>query len=219
MRIVNTRADVHVQAHQMQAVAVDLCQRGGHVGVPNAVFAVLAAGVGFVAVAMAKTGVDAQPHLVTSLLGCAAGHAQLTQHVHRPGIHRDAVGHHAGQRGVIEQVGGENDVLDGVASHHGAVNFTQRHRIDLHALLAHQAQQMHIGIGLLRIANDVKRLQRRNARPNGRGVVNPQRRAVVLRQSAKGVRGKWVHAADGARFRLCKQCSMHCKLIQSGYAV
>jgi len=52
---------VHVQADQPQAVARDRLQRGGDVLRPDAVLAVLAAGVGLAAVAVAEAGVDAQP--------------------------------------------------------------------------------------------------------------------------------------------------------------
>ena len=62
------------------------CQRCRQVTVPDAVFAVFAAGIGLVAVAVAKTWVDAQPDFV-------AGRArpQLAQHVDRTGIDGNAV--------------------------------------------------------------------------------------------------------------------------------
>ena len=95
---------------QRQAVLADRGHRLWQVGVPDAVFAVLAARVGLVAVAVAKTGVDAQPHLVARAHG-----AQLVQHVDAAGVHRDAVLHHAGQRGAVQQVGGEDDAVAGRA--------------------------------------------------------------------------------------------------------
>ena len=62
--VIHARADVHVQPHQLQAVLANPGQRGWQIGVPDAVFAVFATGVGLVAVAMAETGVDAQPDRV-----------------------------------------------------------------------------------------------------------------------------------------------------------
>jgi hypothetical protein len=68
------------------------------------VLAVLAAGVGLVAVAVAEAGVDAQPDMV------ARSGGQLVQHVDGAGVHGHLVLHHGGQRGLVHQVGGEDDV-------------------------------------------------------------------------------------------------------------
>ena len=106
MAVVHARADVHVQAHELQAVAADGCQRGAEVGVPDAVLAVLAAGVGLVAVAVAEAGVDAQPH------GMAGrGRTELLQHVDGAGVHRDVVLDDGGQRRVVQQVRRKHDLV------------------------------------------------------------------------------------------------------------
>jgi len=52
---------VHVQADQLEAAAADLGERLAELGVPDAVLAVRAAGVGLVAVAVAKPRVEPQP--------------------------------------------------------------------------------------------------------------------------------------------------------------
>ena len=73
---VSARADVHVQADEVEPVAVDARQRFAQVFVPDAVFARLATGVDLVAVPVAEARVDAQPNGVT-----AAALAELRQHV------------------------------------------------------------------------------------------------------------------------------------------
>jgi hypothetical protein len=76
MAVVHARADVHVQAGQHQAAGLDGVQRGFQFAVPDAVLAVLAAGVGLVAVAVAEAGVDAQPDMVA--LGAAASWCSMS---------------------------------------------------------------------------------------------------------------------------------------------
>jgi hypothetical protein len=61
----------------------------------------------------------------------------------------------------VDQVGGEHDARVcprrvRVAGGQRALDLAQRHRVHHHALLAHQAQQVHVGIGLLRIADGVE---------------------------------------------------------------
>ena len=67
--------------------------------------AVLAPGVGLVAVAMAKAGVDAQPHRVAG-----ACRTQLVQHGYGATVDRNAQLHQAWQRGAVQQVGGKHDL-------------------------------------------------------------------------------------------------------------
>ncbi len=62
--VVDARADVHVQAYQVQAMRADDGQRLRQFFVPDTVLAVFAARVGLVAVAMAIAGIDAQPDAV-----------------------------------------------------------------------------------------------------------------------------------------------------------
>ena len=82
--IVNARADMHMDPDQLQLIATHHFQRRRQVAVPDAMLAILTAGIGFLAVAVAKARVDAQPDAM------ARRHlAQLAQHVDRAGVHRD----------------------------------------------------------------------------------------------------------------------------------
>ncbi len=165
----------------MQAVLGNGVQRGVQVGVPDAVLAVLAAGVGLVAVAVAKARVDAQPHAVA--LRCSA---QLVQHVDGAGVHRHFVLDHGGQRGFVHHVGGEDDVRRLASGHiagcHRAQDFATRDGIHLHALLAHQLQDVDVGAGLLCKADGVKGLELGNALTDHLGVIHPQRGAERIGQ-------------------------------------
>ena len=52
---------MHVDPHQLELIATHHFQRRRQMAVPDPVFAVFAAGVGFLAVAVTKSRVDAQP--------------------------------------------------------------------------------------------------------------------------------------------------------------
>jgi hypothetical protein len=96
---------MHVQTLQLEATGLDGVQRAHQLAVPDAVLAVLTAGVGLVGVAVAKAGVDAQPHRVPR-----AGSAQLVEHVDRAAVHRHTHFGHTRQRGTVQDVSGEHDV-------------------------------------------------------------------------------------------------------------
>jgi hypothetical protein len=119
------------------------------------VLAVLAAGVGLVAVAVAEAGVDAQPDRMAG-----RGRGQLVQHVDRAGVDRHAVLDHGGQRGFVHHVGGEDDLgvraPGGIARGQRALDLAARDRIDLDALLAHQLEDVDVGAGFLREADGVE---------------------------------------------------------------
>jgi len=110
MAVIDAGANVHVQAHQFEPMLVDHCERLGEIRMPDAVLAVLAAGIGLVAVAVAETGVDAQPDAVARRLG-----AQLVEHVDGACVHRDLLLDHLGQRRFIHQIGGKHDLRFAVA--------------------------------------------------------------------------------------------------------
>ena len=93
-----------MQPLQCQTVAADFGQGGLQVSMPDAVLAVLAAGVGLIAMAMTKTWVNAQPHRVTGADG-----TQLLQHVDGAAIDGDAQLDQARQRRAVQQVGSEDD--------------------------------------------------------------------------------------------------------------
>ena len=112
---------------------------------------------------------------------------KLFQHIHRTGIDRDLQLVHARQRGVVYQVSGEDDrVAVGFRIKPGrqrTFDFTQRYGVNLHALLAHQAQNMNIGAGLLRKTHHVKLMQRGDFLANNLRIVDPHRTAEFGRQA------------------------------------
>ena len=63
--VIDAGANVHMNAYQLQAVALQYLKRGRHIGIPDPVLAVFAPGVGFLAMAVAKARVDAQPDAMT----------------------------------------------------------------------------------------------------------------------------------------------------------
>ncbi len=190
--VVHARADVHVQTHQLQAALGDDRQRHRQVAVPDAVLAVLATGIGLVAVAMAEAGVDAQPDRMAGR--CLA---QLVQHVDGAGIDGDFVLDHGGQRGLVHHIGGEHDVgrlakTALVAGRQRAQHFAARDRIDLDALRTHQLQHMDVGAGLLGKAHRIKSLQLCDALADGVRVIHPQRGVEVIGQLPQQIGGKGV---------------------------
>ena len=76
MRVVHTGANMHMNPHQLQLVALNHLQRRGKIAIPDPVLAVLAAGIGFLAMAVAEARVNAQPDAVTR-----RDFAQLAQHI------------------------------------------------------------------------------------------------------------------------------------------
>jgi len=84
-----------------------------------------------------------------------------------------------GERLLIEQVGGEDDLGRLRAGFETgcqrAQDLTPRHRIDLHALLAHQPQDMGIRAGFLRKSDHVEAGQCSNARADDGSVIDPER--------------------------------------------
>jgi hypothetical protein len=131
--VVDARADVHVQADQLQPMLADRRQRSRQVGMPDAVLAVLAAGVGLVAVAVAEAGVDAQPD------GMAGrGAPSWCSMSIEPALTSNAVLGDGGQRGVVQQVGGEDDLVAAgfIARGQRPQDLATRHRIDLARPLA-----------------------------------------------------------------------------------
>ncbi len=92
-----------MQPYQVQAGGVDHVQRHFQIGMPDTVLAVLAAGVGLVAVAVAESRVNTQPDAVAG-----RGVAKLPQHVDGAGVHWNAICHYPGQRGMVQQIGCEH---------------------------------------------------------------------------------------------------------------
>src|SRR5476651_1022949 len=95
---------MHVQAGDCQTAALGPVETLADLRVPDAVFRLLAAGVGLLAVAVAKTGVDAQRDV--SAGGAAA---ELLDHVGRAAIDVDIVLHAQVERFAVEDVGRIDD--------------------------------------------------------------------------------------------------------------
>ena len=66
--------------------------------------AVFAAGIGFLAVAMAKARVYAQPDAVAG-----RNLTELLEHIHRTGIYRDLQFVNARQRRIVDRIGSKDD--------------------------------------------------------------------------------------------------------------
>ena len=65
MAVIHARANVHVNTHQLQVVTLQHVKRGWHVGIPDAVLAVFAAGVRFLAMTVTETRIHTQPDAMT----------------------------------------------------------------------------------------------------------------------------------------------------------
>src|SRR5690606_15573557 len=88
-----------------------------------------------------------------------------------------------------------------------------RDRVDLHALFAHQLEDVDVGAGLLRKADGVEARQLGNARAYGCGVIDPQRRAVLVGQGPQlggSERAGHCVAAGGEKWKSAEQlaCEM-----------
>ncbi len=73
---------MHMNAHQFQLITLNHLQRRRKVAIPDTVLAVLAAGIGFLAMPVTKTWVDAQPYTMPW-----RNLTQLFQHINRPGVY------------------------------------------------------------------------------------------------------------------------------------
>jgi hypothetical protein len=170
--VVHPGANVHVHAHQVQAMGLDARQRLVQLFVPDAMLAVFAAGIGLAAVAMAEARVDADPHAV-------AGRAltQLVQHVDGAGVDFDLRRHHAFQGGAVQRVAGQHHAgrvtVNARAGGEGPFHLTQRHGVQHQAMGAHQAQHMQVRVGFLGETYGVEHVQLLDTIGDGAGVVCP----------------------------------------------
>ena len=151
------------------------------VRVPDAVLGLLSAGVGLLAVAVAKAGVEPQRDFATRRR-CA----ELVDHVRRAAIDVDAVLHHQLQRLGVEDVGRVNDrrrvALSRISGGQRPANLARAHRVDQHAVASHQVQDRQVRASLLGEANDVERRQVGHALEDLRPVIDIGRRAKLLGQ-------------------------------------
>jgi hypothetical protein len=95
---------MHMNTHQLQAVALNHFKRSRQIGIPDPVLAVFTAGIGFLAVTVAKSRVDTQPDAMAG-----RNLSELLQHIHRTRIHRNAQFMYAGQRRFVNQVSREHN--------------------------------------------------------------------------------------------------------------
>ncbi|SVK54259.1 Uncharacterised protein [Acinetobacter baumannii] len=172
---------MHMHANQLQAIAADLLHRLRQIGIPDAVFTVLTTGVGFLAVAVAKPRINAQPHRMSG-----GSLAELIQHIDGTCVDRDLQCANARQRRMIQYVRGKHDIARLAArlktGLQRPLDFAERHRIHLHALLAHQAQNMNVRTGFLRETDSVEVAQLSDALADDVGIISPDRATEALRQ-------------------------------------
>ena len=178
---------MHMNTHQLQLIALNYLQRRRKIAVPDAVLAVLSPGIGFLTVSMPKARVYAEPHAMAR-----RELAQLFQHIDRPGIYRNAQFMHPGERRFINHIGGKDNLIFAryKTCRQRAFNFAKRDGIDLHALLAHQAQNMNIRTCLLGKTHHVKLTQFGNLRANNLRIIDPHRAAEFGRQAQQVVGGQ-----------------------------
>ena len=91
------------------------------------------------------------------------------------------------ERGLVHHVGGVDDVgwfakARSEACGQRAQDLAARDGVHLHALFAHQLEDVDIGAGLLREAHGVESLELGDALADGGGVIDPQRGAVLIGQ-------------------------------------
>ena len=131
---------MHVQAGNAQPVGIGAAEAILQVGVPNAVLRLFTAGVGFLAVAVAETGIDAQRNVMAR-----GALAQLIDHVGRAAIGMNAMLHDHFQRSLrrkcrqckppaAEHCG--SSPVGSKSGGQGTMNFAGTNGIDEHALAA-----------------------------------------------------------------------------------
>ena len=97
--------DVHVEARDGTLVLGGAGDAVGQLRVPDAVFRLLAAGVGFLAVAVAEPGVDTERDA-----SAGAALAVLVDHVGRAAVDGDLLCGHEVERFTVEDIGGVDDL-------------------------------------------------------------------------------------------------------------
>ncbi len=106
MAIINAGTNVHMDTDKFQSVFLHYRQRRRKIAMPDAVFAVFAPGVGFLAVAVTKARIHAQPDAMPR-----RNLTKLRQHIYRAGIDRNMQFTDARQRGGVNHIGGKNDII------------------------------------------------------------------------------------------------------------
>ncbi len=166
--------------------------------VPDAVLRLLAAGIGFLAVAVAEAGVDAQGDFAA---GCSL--AQLIDHVRRAAIDVNAVLDDQIERFAIENIGRVDDrrrIADGrIPGRQSAADFAGADRVDQHAVAADQVEDRQVRAGLLGITDVVESLQVADPLDDLGRIVDEQRGAELAGQIGHSQAG-YLGANDRKRF-------------------
>src|SRR6476620_12555123 len=105
MRQVGTATDVHMQTADRQAVMVGAAQAVVELLVPDAVLALLPAGVRLLTVAVAKAGVDPQRDVCTRRTL-----PKLIDHFGRAAVNRNSKLHHGIQRLAVKDISRVNNL-------------------------------------------------------------------------------------------------------------
>jgi hypothetical protein len=169
----------------------------------------LAAGVGFLAVAVAKTGIKPQRDACSGREG-----AQLVDHVGRTAVDVDAVFDNQAQRLALENVGRINDwrriTFGDVSGGQSSADLARAHRVDEHSISPHQVQDRQGRAGLLSVSDQVERLEVFDPLDDLGGVVKIARRAELSSQLIHVAAGDL--AADGGKLRRSRHRKYSCKV-------
>ena len=192
---------MHVQAGDGQTIAFCPIHALADLPVPDAVFRLLAAGVGLLAVAVAEAGIDPQGDVPAG-----SADAKLVDHVGRTAVDVDVLLHAQVERFGVEDVGrvddgwGRHSCLPRadrnvcptipVAGGQGAANLAGADGIDQGAFAADQVHNGKVRTGLLGVADDVEGGQVGDPPADHGGIVDERRRAEPPGQLDHG------HAGD-----------------------
>ena len=185
---VGARADVDMQAGDRKAIAARSIKTLGNLGVPYPVLCLFAAGVRFLAVTVAETGIDSQ-----SDVSIRRADAKLVDHVRRAAIDVDVAFHAQIERFGVEDVGRVDDrrriAGRGIAGAKRTANLARAHGIDQRALATHEVHDGQVGTRLLGVAHHVEGGQIGNPPADRGGVVDERRRAEPPGQLDRGHAG------------------------------
>jgi hypothetical protein len=175
---VGARADVQVEAGNVQAECLPAAQTVFELFVPDAVLRERPAGVRLSRVAVAKPGVNAQRY------GHAGRHGgELFEHVGRAAIDGHAVFADEREGIVIEDVGGIDDggrvATGGVAGLDSAVDLPGRDGVDDDPVLAHEREDGDVRAGFLGEADGLEISEFGDALFDDGLVIGKERRAIA----------------------------------------
>jgi hypothetical protein len=186
MRVVDARADMHVESDQAQSKRADNAQGILQLFVPDTMFAQRTTGVGLAIVTMTEARIDPEPYRMSS-----GNLAELDQHVGRAAVHRYYQLDHPRQSRVVDNVGGEHDLIrnsaGNIACPQGALYFAERDGIHEDIHLAKDTEDVNVAVCFLGKPNAVERLQLPDPLAHWLGLIPPERRSYVSRGPMHGV--------------------------------